>query len=100
MNSMPVRTPRQRFEDLIAQAAADPTPLFEVGVRMRDGVELAADVYLPAESARPAPAIVVATPYDKSNPIFYVPEARFFQSQGYAFVIHDVRGRGKSEGEW
>jgi hypothetical protein len=94
------RTPRQRFEDLVTQAAADPTPVFEVGIPMRDGVELAADVYLPVESARPTPAIVQSTPYDKSNPTFFIPEARFFQQQGYAFVIHDVRGRGKSEGEW
>jgi predicted acyl esterase len=35
---------------------------------MRDGVDLAADVYLPVEPARPAPAIVQSTPYDKSNP--------------------------------
>jgi hypothetical protein len=28
------RTPRQRFEDLVAQAAADPTPVFEVGIPM------------------------------------------------------------------
>ena len=68
MTSTPIRTPRQRFEDLVARAAADPTPVFEVGIPMRDGVELAADVYLPLEPARPAPAIVQSTPYDKSNP--------------------------------
>jgi predicted acyl esterase len=96
MTSTPIRTPRQRFEDLVAQAVADPTPVFEVGIPMRDGVELAADVYLPLEPARPAPAIVQSTPYDKSNPIFFPSEARFFQNQGYAFIVHDVRGRGKS----
>src|SRR5438128_2356242 len=100
MTGTPSRTPRQRFEDLVVRAAADPTPVFEVGIPMRDGVELAADIYLPVESARPAPAIVQSTPYDKSNPLLFLSEARFFQNQGYAFVIHDVRGRGKSEGEW
>src|SRR5439155_24228286 len=99
MTSTPNRTPRQRFEDLVARAAADPTPVFEVGIPMRDGVELAADVYLPLEPARPAPAIVQSTPYDKSNPIFSTLEAQFLQDHGYAFVGHDVRGRGKSEVE-
>jgi putative CocE/NonD family hydrolase len=100
MNGTSARTPRQRLEDLITQGAADPTPVFEVGIPRRDGVELAADIYLPVESARPAPAIVQSTPYDKRNPLLFLSEARFFQNQGYAFVIHDVRGRGKSEGEW
>ena len=100
MDRTPEKTPRQRLADLVAQAAADPAPIFETGIPMRDGVELAADVYLPVESARPVPAIVQSTPYDKSNPTFFAPEARFFQNQGYAFILHDVRGRGKSEGEW
>jgi hypothetical protein len=41
---------------------------FESGIAMRDGVELAADVHLPAESALPAPAVVKGTPYDKREP--------------------------------
>lgn len=71
---------------------------FEVGIPMRDGVELAATVYLPAASARPAPAIVHGTPYDKAD----VDEngcQRKVQA-GYALVFYDTRGRGKSEGEW
>jgi len=82
------------------EAASDPMPTFEVGIPMRDGVELAADVHLPVESELPAPAIVQSTPYDKSNKLFFKHEARFYQEHGYAFVVHDVRGRGKSEGEW
>lgn len=108
MNGTSARTPRQRLEDLITQGAADPTPVFEVGIPMRDGVELAADIYLPVESARPAPAIVQSTPYDKRNPLLFLSEARFFQNQGYAFVIHDLprlrihRGSGyrSREGQW
>jgi uncharacterized protein len=92
-------TPRERFEAMAAAAQTD-TPIFEIGIPMRDGIELAADVYLPVEGSRPAPAIVQSTPYDKSNAAFFDAEARFFQSHGYAVVIHDVRGRGKSEGEW
>lgn len=82
------------------EAGANPTPVIEVGIPMRDGVELAADVYLPREEALPAPAIVQITPYDKSNPSFFPEEGRFYQDHEYVFVVVDVRGRGKSEGEW
>jgi putative CocE/NonD family hydrolase len=93
-------TPLERFIAAANQLAADPNPVFETGIPMRDGIELAADVYLPRESNLPAPAIVQSTPYDKSNALFFLDEAHFFQDNGYAVVIHDVRGRGKSEGEW
>jgi putative CocE/NonD family hydrolase len=75
-------------------------PVFEVGIPMRDGVELAATVHLPHKSEVPAPAIVTITPYDKSNAMLIGSEAEFFQRHGYAFISVDCRGRGKSEGEW
>ena len=96
-----IQTPRQRFlEEPIRQSNANPLVIFETGIPMRDGVELAADVYLPANKFLPAPAIIQSTPYDKSNPIFFLNEARFFQEHGYVVIVHDVRGRGKSEGCW
>lgn len=79
---------------------------FEVGIPMRDGVELAADVYLPAGpdgadgAAAAAPAIVQVTPYGKDSESLVADEALMYQSHGYVFVAVDVRGRGKSEGEW
>src|SRR3712207_3934384 len=92
-------TPRDRLmESLKAQKEA-PFKQFETDSPMRDGIELAADVYLPAESEVPAPAIVTMTPYDKSSWLA-APEARMYQDRGYAFVAIDVRGRVKSEGEW
>ncbi|MBO68605.1 MAG: hypothetical protein CL398_09870 [Acidiferrobacteraceae bacterium] len=95
------KTPRQRFlDDPIRKQHEDPLPIFETGIPMRDGIELAADVYLPVQQSRPAPAIVQSTPYDKSQSIFFKNEARFFQQRGYVFIVHDVRGRGKSEGCW
>src|SRR3954469_20817089 len=97
---MSARTPFERFEELKGSLASDPCPVVEASVRMRDGVELAADIYLPALEARPAPAIVLSTPYDKGNRLLHVPEGRLYQRHGYAFVIHDVRGRGKSEGSF
>ena len=68
---------------------------------MRDGAELAADVYLPqGAETDPVPAIVTLTPYGKDSETLVSDEAGLYQSNGYAFVAADVRGRGKSEGEW
>jgi putative CocE/NonD family hydrolase len=89
-------TPFSRWATIAREGAASRRR--EVGIPMRDGVELAADVYLPAQDG-PAPCIVEPTPYGKEN-MFNVADAELLQSHGYAFVSVDVRGRGKSEGEW
>lgn len=93
------RTPHDRFIEALTTAPETPGTTFETGIPMRDGVELAADVYLPDSAELPVPAIVTITPYDKSGGLV-APEARLYQERGYAFVAVDVRGRGKSEGEW
>jgi putative CocE/NonD family hydrolase len=67
----------------------------EVGIPMRDGLELAADIHLPAAANLPAPAVVLATPYDKGVPIDSV---EMYRRAGFVGVIYDIRGRGKSEG--
>jgi putative CocE/NonD family hydrolase len=72
--------------------------LFDEAVPMRDGVRLAADVYLPPEKGR-YPAILQRTPYDNTSPL-WVGIAQYFAENGYAFVSQDVRGRCDSEGEW
>ena len=92
-------TPFARFVARAERLEAGPTVL-ETHVPMRDGIQLAADVHLPDEHRLPVPAIVEVTPYDKRNPLLLVDEARFYQQHGYAFVAADVRGRGKSEGDW
>jgi putative CocE/NonD family hydrolase len=69
-----------------------------VRVPMRDGVGLAADVYLPAGT--PAPALLLRTPYNKrtgehegyAHPAWYA-------QHGFAVVSQDVRGTYESEGE-
>jgi putative CocE/NonD family hydrolase len=93
---LPSGPPRRTFD---AATAADPDGprTIEVGIPMRDGIELAADVHLPAASALPAPAIVLGTPYDKSGPI---EDVRPYRDAGYVAISYDVRGRGKSEGDW
>ncbi len=69
----------------------------EYMVPMRDGVKLAADVYLPADLSENLPTVLVRTPYGKElgADVYY----RYVQ-RGYAVVVEDVRGRNRSEGEW
>lgn len=71
-------------------------PTRSVMVPMRDGVRLSTDIYLP-EGNGPWPAVLVRTPYNKSQPGalgMALPVLR----QGYAFVAQDMRGRFQSEG--
>jgi putative CocE/NonD family hydrolase len=68
----------------------------DVGVVMRDGVTLRADVFRP-DAAGKFPVLLQRTPYDKN----YVTEFGLkAAAQGYVVVIEDVRGRYASEGDW
>jgi putative CocE/NonD family hydrolase len=68
-------------------------------VPMRDGVRLATDVHLPQGADR-VPAVLVRLPYDKCGRYTFMPQiAPFFRDRGYAFVVQDVRGKFRSEGE-
>jgi len=68
-------------------------------VRMRDGVRLATDVYLP-DGAAAAPAIVIRDCYDKTGPTTLLPAvAAHLTAHGFAVVAQDVRGKYGSEGE-
>jgi uncharacterized protein len=81
----------------------DVAVLTDVMVRMRDGVRLATDVYLPARRGTPVvrrfPALLERTPYDKRRALL-VQTARYFARRGYVTVLQDVRGRFASEGDW
>jgi predicted acyl esterase len=79
---------------LVAACAAEERATFMVP--MRDGVELATDVYLPPDAARPLPAILLRTPYGKGSAAGL---ARTLLPRGYAFVVQDMRGRFDSQGE-
>jgi putative CocE/NonD family hydrolase len=81
-------------------SAGDVTQRFGVRMPMRDGVELSADIWLPAEEGR-FPAILIRTPYLKTTARHRYPEyGHYFASRGYVFVVQDVRGRGDSDGEF
>ncbi|WP_280739560.1 CocE/NonD family hydrolase [Mesorhizobium opportunistum] len=71
-------------------------------VPMRDGVELAADLIC-ADGAlgRASPAILIRTPYDKTNQRSW--SAEFYRKlveNGYVVIVVDVRGRFNSGGKF
>lgn len=69
--------------------------MLHLSVPMRDGVRLAANLFLPAEHVH-LPAILVRTPYGKGTDL--IPNYQAFVDRGYAVVVQDVRGRYESEG--
>ena len=75
--------------------AATAIKRLHVPVPMRDGVRLAANVFLPPDKPR-APVILERTPYGKGADISPLHQA--FVDHGYAVVAQDVRGRYESEG--
>lgn len=85
----------------VTAAAQDPAAgvAVERGVRvaMRDGVELAADVYLPRGDAGRLPVLVARTPYNRQG---LRGEAEVYARHGYAVVAQDVRGRFDSGGDF
>jgi hypothetical protein len=65
---------------------------------MRDGTKLAADVYKP-EGQGPWPVILMRTPYGKGV-IVRGDGYKAYIDAGYVYMVQDVRGKGKSEGEY
>jgi uncharacterized protein len=95
--------------------------LHDTVVRLRDGVSLSANVYLPTASTKRCPVLVAMTPYGKDElperydlfrmfgidvgPIatsdyapFEAPDPGFWVPNGYVVVHADARGMWKSEG--
>jgi len=72
---------------------------FEADVKapMRDGVQLAANIWRPKTEGS-YPVILMRSPYGKMNEQW--DEARRYTAAGYVMVVQDCRGRGKSEGAW
>ena len=76
-----------------------PEVLFEADVKtpMRDGTKLAANIFRPKQEGR-YPVVLMRTPYGKAGE--NAEEPRRYVAAGYAVVLQDCRGRGKSEGVW
>lgn len=68
-------------------------------VAMRDGTELATEVWLPSnlEDKEKVPTILIRTPYNRLA--FGYNELKYVK-RGYALVSQNVRGRMDSDGEW
>jgi hypothetical protein len=80
----------------------------DVKVTMRDGVRISVCVYRPAQDGR-VPALFAASPYQHefdsvpAFPLFLWRETgpiEWYVGRGYAYVHADVRGSGRSEGEF
>ena len=92
-----VSTPAQQQQPAPAQAtAAQAAKPSDQMVAMRDGAKLATSVYLP-EGSGPWPAVLIRTPYGKQTQAGA--NARW-TARGFALVVQDCRGTGKSEGEY
>ncbi len=68
-------------------------------VRMRDGVALATDIYLP-DAKGEYPVLLVRDIYGNGSQASRQRYARFATHNGYAFVYQIARGRYDSEGHW
>jgi putative CocE/NonD family hydrolase len=75
-----------------------------VSAEMRDGTELATDIYRPADPAtgepieEPKPALLDRTPYGKRGRMER--HGEWYAKRGYVVAIQDCRGRFDSEGEF
>jgi putative CocE/NonD family hydrolase len=67
-------------------------------IPMRDGVRLAANIFLPGDAPDKLPAILERTPYGKGAGI--TPNYAAFVDHGYAVIVEDVRGRYESGGRF
>jgi len=71
-----------------------------VSVKMRDGVILRGDIFLPDSDGK-FPVLLQRTPYRRAVPWGYdVDFAQRAASRGYVVFLQDVRGRYTSDGEW
>jgi predicted acyl esterase len=73
----------------------------EVRIRMRDGVELAATLYLPDPAGGPQPCLLEALPYRKDDlTSSYAPGYEDLRDRyGFAVCRVDLRGTGSSSGD-
>jgi putative CocE/NonD family hydrolase len=68
-----------------------------VKIKMRDGVDLVADLVRPADDAK-HPVILERTPYGRET--LSQLEGEWWAKRGYVHIVQDVRGRNDSDGEW
>jgi uncharacterized protein len=71
-------------------------------VPTRDGIKLYTVIYTPTSAIGPVPILIMRTPYGSDH--FTSPDSMSYIKdmaiEGYIFVIQDIRGRYKSEGQF
>ncbi len=68
---------------------------------MRDGIRLHASVFLPARATQPLPVVMMRNPYNgAAGPPIWDGLCADLAGHGYVVINQDVRGTGKSEGEF
>ena len=86
---------------LLAVEPDDVVVQTKIMVPMRDGVNLATDIYLPGKAGSVQegkyPTILTRSPYGRGGS---KKQAEFFVHHGYVYIAQDTRGRFDSEGVW
>ena len=72
----------------------------ELRLPMRDGVHLAASLYLPRDRDVKLATVLVRVPYGRLYYDEALMAAEHFARQGYAVLVEDLRGTGASGGEF
>jgi putative CocE/NonD family hydrolase len=74
----------------------------EVMVPVRDGVKLQTVIFTPKRSTGPLPFLIMRTPYGvpEKESLFESGSYDELIADGYIFVVQNIRGRFKSEGEF
>lgn len=75
--------------------------IYDIPVKMRDGVTLFGNLYRPADNLK-YPAVLNRTPYNKNNDWLFTGYLQGLElvRQGYNVFIQDIRGTHMSEGEY
>lgn len=88
------------WEDPPVRRCREVTVERDVAARMRDGTELLADIYRPADHT-PSPVLLMRHPYNKTHAeTFTYTHPSWYARHGYMVVVQDCRGRWASQGEW
>jgi hypothetical protein len=86
------------FSFIIITGIYSPPDKMTIMIKMRDGIELATDVYLaPGSFGSPKPVILVRTPYGKDLMGEYY--GLLYNTQDYHMVVQDCRGTFDSGGK-
>ncbi len=78
---------------------------YEFMIPMRDGIKLFTNVYVPKDTSKTYPMMMMRTcysvaPYGADKYPYLLGPSPEFMKEGFIFVYQDVRGKHHSEGNW